>query len=102
AQTNTAQDRINNAQTLAEVAQAKQTAQDLNNAMGQLQQSIDNYQDVEQSVDYTDADTSKQSAYTNAVHQAQNTLDKDLGHDLTQSEVEQAIENVNHAKQELN
>ncbi|MCC8989654.1 MAG: hypothetical protein LM516_02600 [Staphylococcus sp.] len=59
AQTNTAQDRINNAQTLAEVAQAKQTAQDLNNAMGQLQQSIDNYQDVEQSVDYTDADTSK-------------------------------------------
>ncbi|PAK91763.1 hypothetical protein B8X04_17505, partial [Brevibacterium casei] len=70
--------------------------------MGQLQQSIDNYQDVEQSVDYTDADTSKQSAYTNAVHQAQNTLDKDLGHDLTQSEVEQAIENVNHAKQELN
>ncbi|WP_133173817.1 GA module-containing protein, partial [Staphylococcus capitis] len=50
----------------------------------------------------TDADTSKQSAYTNAVHQAQNTLDKDLVHDLTQSEVEQAIENVNHAKQELN
>ena len=102
AQTNTAQDRINNAQTLAEVAQAKQTAQDLNHAMGQLQQSIDHYQDVEQSVDYTDADTNKQSAYTNAVHQAQNILDKDLGHDLTQSEVEQAIENVNHAKQELN
>ncbi|WP_431523207.1 DUF1542 domain-containing protein [Staphylococcus warneri] len=102
AQSNTAQDRINNAQTLAEVAQAKQTAQDLNHAMGQLQQSIDHYQDVEQSVDYTDADTNKQSAYTNAVHQAQNTLDKDLGHDLTQSEVEQAIENVNHAKQELN
>jgi epidermal growth factor receptor substrate 15 len=47
--------------------------------MGQLQQSIDHYQDVEQSVDYTDADTNKQSAYTNAVHQAQNTLDKDLG-----------------------
>lgn len=102
AQSNTAQDRINNAQTLAEVAQAKQTAQDLNHAMGQLQQSIDHYQDVEQSVDYTDADTNKQSAYTNAVHQAQNTLDKDLGDDLTQSEVEQAIENVNHAKQELN
>ena len=102
AQTNTAQDRINNAQTLAEVAQAKQTAQNLNHAMRQLQQSIDNYQDVEQSVDYTDADTNKQSAYSNAVHQAQNTLDKDLGHDLTQSEVEQAIENVNHAKQELN
>ena len=70
--------------------------------MGQLQQSIDHYQDVEQSVDYTDADTNKQSAYTNAVHQAQNTLDKDLGHDLTQSEVEQEIENVNHTKQELN
>lgn len=35
--------------------------------MGQLQQGIAYHQDVEQSVDYTDADTDKQQAYTDTV-----------------------------------
>ena len=70
--------------------------------MGQLQQGIAHHQDVEQSVDYTDADTDKQQAYTDAVTKAQSILDKDHGDDLTQSQVEQALANVNQAQQDLN
>lgn len=102
AQVNTATQHINDAQTLEAVTQAQQEANTLNNAMGQLQQGIAYHQDVEQSVDYTDADTDKQQAYTDTVTQAQSILDKDHGNDLTQSQVEQALAKVNQAQQDLN
>ncbi|WP_435056198.1 hyperosmolarity resistance protein Ebh [Staphylococcus pasteuri] len=82
AQTNAATEQITNATTLAQVAQAQNTANELNTAMGELQNSINDQATVKNSVNFTDADQANQDAYTNAVTEAQSILDNAHGGNL--------------------
>ncbi|HDA7860227.1 TPA: GA module-containing protein, partial [Staphylococcus aureus] len=93
---------INQAHTVAEVTQAIQTAQELNTAMGNLKQAIADKDATKATVNFTDADQAKQQAYNTAVTNAENIISKANGGNATQTEVEQAIQQVNAAKQALN
>ena len=68
--------QINQAQALATVEQTKQNAQNVNTAMGNLKQGIANKDTVKASENYHDADADKQTAYTNAVSQAEGIINQ--------------------------
>ena len=71
AQSTAATSQIDNATTVAGVTAAQNTANELNTAMGQLQNGINDQNTVKQQVNFTDADQGKKDAYTNAVTNAQ-------------------------------
>ncbi|WP_424842390.1 hyperosmolarity resistance protein Ebh [Staphylococcus pasteuri] len=102
AQTNVATEQITNATTLAQVAQAQNTANELNTAMGELQNSINDQATVKNSVNFTDADQANQDAYTNAVTEAQSILDNAHGGNLNKEQVEAVTNKVSTAKDNLN
>lgn len=95
-------DQINGAHTIDEANQIKQNAQNLNTAMGNLKQAIADKDATKATVNFTDADQAKQQAYNTAVTNAENIISKANGGNATQTEVEQAIQQVNAAKQALN
>ncbi|WP_413818179.1 DUF1542 domain-containing protein [Staphylococcus aureus] len=95
-------DQINGAHTVEEANQIKQNAQNLNTAMGNLKQAIADKDATKATVNFTDADQAKQQAYNTAVTNAENIISKANGGNATQSEVEQAIQQVNATKQALN
>ncbi|EGS81877.1 putative CRISPR-associated protein Csc2 [Staphylococcus aureus subsp. aureus 21235] len=94
--------QINGAHTVDEANQIKQNAQNLNTAMGNLKQAIADKDATKATVNFTDADQAKQQAYNTAVTNAENIISKANGGNATQTEVEQAIQQVNSAKQALN
>ncbi|HDE9594308.1 TPA: hyperosmolarity resistance protein Ebh [Staphylococcus aureus] len=94
--------QINGAHTVDEANQIKQNAQNLNTAMGNLKQAIADKDATKATVNFTDADQAKQQAYNTAVTNAENIISKANGGNATQTEVEQAIQQVNAAKQALN
>ncbi len=94
--------QINGAHTVDEANQIKQNAQNLNTAMGNLKQAIADKDATKATVNFTDADQAKQQAYNTAVTNAENIISKANGGNATQSEVEQAIQQVNATKQALN
>lgn len=102
AQKQTVTDQINGAHTVDEANQIKQNAQNLNTAMGNLKQVIADKDTTKAMVNFTDADQAKQQAYNTAVTNAENIISKANGGNATQTEVEQAIQQVNAAKQALN
>ncbi len=102
AQTNAATEQITNATTLAQVAQAQNTANELNTAMGELQNSINDQATVKNSVNFTDADQTNQEAYTNAVTEAKSILDYAHGGNLNKEQVEAVTNKVSTAKENLN
>ncbi|MBR8892655.1 hyperosmolarity resistance protein Ebh, partial [Staphylococcus aureus] len=102
AQKQTVTDQINGAHTVDEANQIKQNAQNLNTAMGNLKQAIADKDATKATVNFTDADQAKQQAYNTAVTNAENIISKANGGNATQTEVEQAIQQVNAAKQALN
>ncbi|CAA4024706.1 cell wall associated fibronectin-binding protein [Staphylococcus aureus] len=102
AQKQTVTDQINGAHTVDEANQIKQNAQNLNTAMGNLKQAIADKDATKATVNFTDADQAKQQAYNTAVTNAENIISKANGGKATQAEVEQAIKQVNAAKQALN
>ncbi len=63
---------INQAHTVAEVTQAIQTAQELNTAMGNLKNSLNDKDTTLGSQNFADADPEKKNAYNEAVHNAEN------------------------------
>ncbi|MBR9144725.1 hyperosmolarity resistance protein Ebh, partial [Staphylococcus aureus] len=95
-------DQINGAHTVDEANQIKQNAQNLNTVMGNLKQAIADKDATKATVNFTDADQAKQQAYNTAVTNAENIISKANGGNATQTEVEQAIQQVNAAKQALN
>ncbi|SKR87373.1 ECM-binding protein homolog [Mycobacteroides abscessus subsp. abscessus] len=101
-QINTLNDQVQQANDIAAVNALKDSATSLNTVMGQLKDTIANHNDVQQSVNYTDADTDKQQAYDNAVSQAEAITDPTNGTNATQSQVEAAIAKVKAAQQDLN
>ncbi|SBA12029.1 Putative Staphylococcal surface anchored protein [Staphylococcus aureus] len=94
--------QINGAHTVDEANQIKQNAQNLNTAMGNLKQAIADKDATKATVNFTDADQAKQQAYNTAVTNAENIISKANGGNATQTEVEQAIQQVNATKQALN
>lgn len=102
AQSTAATSQIDNATTVAGVTAAQNTANELNTAMGQLQNGINDQNTVKQQVNFTDADQGKKDAYTNAVTNAQGILDKAHGQNMTKTQVEAALNQVTTAKNALN
>ncbi len=102
AQSTAATSQIDNATTVADVTVAQNTANELNTAMGQLQNGINDQNTVKQQVNFTDADQGKKDAYTNAVTNAQGILDKANGQNMTKAQVEAALNQVTTAKNALN
>ncbi|HDZ5809571.1 TPA: hyperosmolarity resistance protein Ebh, partial [Staphylococcus aureus] len=102
AQSTAATSQIDNATTVADVTAAQNTANELNTAMGQLQNGINDQNTVKQQVNFTDADQGKKDAYTNAVTNAQGILDKANGQNMTKAQVEAALNQVTTAKNALN
>ncbi len=102
AQSTAATSQIDNATTVAGVTTAQNTANELNTAMGQLQNGINDQNTVKQQVNFTDADQGKKDAYTNAVTNAQGILDKANGQNMTKAQVEAALNQVTTAKNALN
>lgn len=102
AQSTAATSQIDNATTVAGVTAAQNTANELNAAMSQLQNGINDQNTVKQQVNFTDADQGKKDAYTNAVTNAQGILDKAHGQNMTKAQVEAALNQVTTAKNALN
>lgn len=66
--------------------------------MDQLQQAVNEHANVEQTVDYTQADLDKQNAYKQAIAEAENVLKQNAN----KQQVDQALQNILNAKQALN
>ena len=66
--------------------------------MDQLQQAVNDHTNVEQTVDYTQADSDKQNAYKQAIADAENVLKQNAN----KEQVDQALQNILNAKQALN
>lgn len=93
---------INQAHTVAEVTQAIQTAQELNTAMGNLKNSLNDKDTTLGSQNFADADPEKKNAYNEAVRNAENILNKSTGTNVPKDQVEAAMNQVNTTKAALN
>lgn len=94
--------QVEQAPDIATVNNVKQNAQNLNNAMTNLNNALHDKTETLNSINFTDADQAKKDAYTNAVAHAEGILSKANGSNASQTEVEQAMQRVNEAKQALN
>lgn len=94
--------QVEQAPDIATVNNVKQNAQNLNNAMTNLNNALQDKTETLNSINFTDADQAKKDAYTNAVANAEGILSKANGSNASQTEVEQAMQRVNAAKQALN
>ncbi len=94
--------QVEQAPDIATVNNVKQNAQNLNNAMTNLNNALQDKTETLNSINFTDADQAKKDAYTNAVSHAEGILSKANGDNASQTEVEQAMQRVNEAKQALN
>ncbi|WP_422635971.1 DUF1542 domain-containing protein [Staphylococcus pasteuri] len=89
---------IDNATQLQPIAQIVEQATQLNTAMQQLQDAVNDHTNVENSVDYSQADNDKQQAYQQAITHAQQLLTENA----SQQQVEQAYQDIQQTKQALN
>ncbi|MEG3217122.1 Extracellular matrix-binding protein ebh [Staphylococcus aureus] len=102
AQKDAAKRQIEGATHVNEVTQAQNNADTLNTAMTNLKNGIQDQNTIKQGVNFTDADEAKRNAYTNAVTQAEQILNKAQGPNTAKDGVETALQNVQRAKNELN
>lgn len=102
AQKEAAKRQIEGATHVNEVTQAQNNADALNTAMTNLKNGIQDQNTIKQGVNFTDADEAKRNAYTNAVTQAEQILNKAQGPNTAKDNVESALQNVQRAKNELN
>ncbi|WRN67568.1 hypothetical protein UM538_12315 [Staphylococcus aureus] len=65
---------IDQATKLQPIAELVDQATQLNQSMDQLQQAVNDHTNVEQTVDYKQADSDKQNAYKQAIVAAENVL----------------------------
>lgn len=94
----TAKQNIDQATKLQPIAELVDQATQLNQSMDQLQQAVNDHTSVEQTVDYTQADSEKQKAYKQANAAAENVLKQNAN----KQQVDQALQNILNAKQALN
>ncbi|MVI39178.1 DUF1542 domain-containing protein, partial [Staphylococcus aureus] len=93
-----AKQNIDQATKLQPIAKLVDQATQLNQSMDQLQQAVNDHTNVEQTVDYTQADSDKQKAYKQAIADAENVLKQNAN----KHQVDQALQNILNAKQALN
>ncbi|MCP8604917.1 hypothetical protein NMF36_20525, partial [Acinetobacter baumannii] len=89
---------IYQATKLQPIAELVDQATQLNQSMDQLQQAVNEHANVEQTIDYTQADSDKQNAYKQAIADAENVLKQNAN----KQQVDQALQNILNAKQALN
>ncbi|HCX2122805.1 TPA: GA module-containing protein, partial [Staphylococcus aureus] len=94
----TAKQNIDQATQLQPIAELVDQATQLNQSMDQLQQAVNEHANIEQTVDYTQADSDKQNAYKQAIADAENVLKQNAN----KQQVDQALQNILNAKQALN
>lgn len=94
--------QVTNAPNISTVNQVKTKAEQLDQAMERLINGIQDKDQVKQSVNFTDADPEKQTAYNNAVTAAENIINQANGTNANQSQVEAALSTVTTTKQALN
>ncbi|HDK4341287.1 TPA: GA module-containing protein, partial [Staphylococcus aureus] len=94
----TAKQNIDQATKLQPIAELVDQATQLNQSMDQLQQAVNDHTNVEQTVDYKQADSDKQNAYKQAIVAAENVLKQNAN----KQQVDQALQNILNAKQALN
>lgn len=94
--------KIDQATTVAGVEAVSNTGTQLNTAMANLQNGINDKANTLASENYHDADSDKKTAYTQAVANAENILNKNSGSNLDKAAVENALSQVTNAKGALN
>lgn len=94
--------KIDQATTVAGVEAVSNTGTQLNTAMANLQNGINDKANTLASENYHDADSDKKTAYTQAVTNAENILNKNSGSNLDKAAVENALSQVANAKGALN
>lgn len=94
--------QVEQAPDIATVNNVKQNAQNVNTAMSNLKQGIANKDTVKASENYHDADADKQTAYTNAVSQAEGIINQMQNPTLNPDEITRALTQVTDAKNSLN
>lgn len=94
--------KIDQATTVAGVEAVSNTGTQLNTAMANLQNGINDKTNTLASENYHDADSDKKTAYTQAVTNAENILNKNSGSNLDKTAVENALSQVANAKGALN
>ncbi|HEH8153133.1 TPA: GA module-containing protein, partial [Staphylococcus aureus] len=95
--------QINNAETLNKASRAINRAVQLDDAMGAVEQYIDDHHlDVISSTNYINADDNLKANYDNAITNAAHELDKVQGSAITKAQAELLKQNIIDAQQALN
>lgn len=92
---------VNSASTLEQVQQNLQTAQQLDNAMGELQQSIANKDQVKADSKYLNEDPQIKQNYDDAVQRAETIINATQNPELLKANIDQATQSVQNAEQAL-
>ncbi|OHO70132.1 hypothetical protein HMPREF2580_06500 [Staphylococcus sp. HMSC036D05] len=92
---------INQAPTKAQVAEIINNAKQLDNAMNQLQQAINNANPTKQSGNYINEDPAQKEAYDQAIQKAKDLINKQPP-TMDKHEIDQALDNINQAQNNLN
>ena len=92
---------VNSASTLEQVQQNLQTAQQLDNAMGELRQSIANKDQVKADSKYLNEDPQIKQNYDEAVQRAETIINATQNPELLKANIDQATQSVQNAEQAL-
>lgn len=92
---------VNSASTLEQVQQNLQTAQQLDNAMDELRQSIANKDQVKADSKYLNEDPQIKQNYDDAVQRAETIINATQNPELLKANIDQATQSVQNAEQAL-
>lgn len=101
AQINAEKGLVNQSTTRTEVAQKLAVAKELNSAMSNLRDGIQNKEDIKRSSAYINADPAKVTAYDQALQNAENIINATPNVELNKATIEQALTHVQQAQQDL-
>ena len=101
AQINAEKGLVNQSTTRTEVAQKLAVAKELNSAMSNLRDGIQNKEDIKRSSAYINADPVKVTAYDQALQNAENIINATPNVELNKATIEQALTRVQQAQQDL-
>ena len=92
---------VNSVSTLEQVQQNLQTAQQLDNAMGELRHSIANKDQVKADSKYLNEDPQIKQNYDDAVQRAESIINATQNPELLKANIDQATQSVQNAEQAL-
>ncbi|MEJ7331588.1 FIVAR domain-containing protein, partial [Staphylococcus epidermidis] len=81
----------------SQVAEIINNAKQLDNAMNQLQQAINNANPTKQSGNYINEDPAQKEAYNQAIQKAKDLINKQPP-TMDKHEIDQALDNINQAQ----